>query len=40
MDDQQILLGHPSINTTASINVHTRIVDVAERMKLIEATEA
>ena len=39
IDDLQILLGHSSINTTASIYVHTRIADVAERMKAIEAAE-
>lgn len=40
IDDLQILLGHASINTTASIYVHTRVADVAERMRLIEAVEA
>lgn len=37
IDDLQILLGHASINTTASIYTHTTIHDVAGRMKLIEA---
>lgn len=40
IDDLQILLGHSSLNTTASIYVHTRVADVAERMRLIEAREA
>lgn len=40
IDDLQILLGHSSINTTASIYVHTRIADVAERMQMIELAEA
>jgi integrase/recombinase XerD len=39
IDDLQILLGHSSINTTASIYVHTRIRDVEERMRAIEASE-
>ncbi len=39
IDDLQILLGHSSINTTASIYVHTRVADVAERMRMIEAAE-
>ena len=39
IDDLQILLGHSSINTTASIYVHTRIADVAERMQAIETRE-
>ena len=40
IDDLQILLVHSSINTTASIYVHTRVADVAERMRAIEAAEA
>lgn len=40
IDDLQILLGHSSINTTASIYVHTRIADVSARMHAIELTEA
>ncbi len=40
IDDLQILLGHASINTTASIYVHTRIADVSARMHAIELSEA
>lgn len=39
IDDLQLLLGHASISTTASIYVHTRMADVAERMRVIEAAE-
>lgn len=39
IDDLQILLGHASINTTASIYVHTRIADVSARMHAIELAE-
>lgn len=40
IDDLQILLGHASINTTASIYVHTRVADVEARMRALEAAEA
>jgi integrase len=36
IDDLQILLGHASINTTASTYTHTTVFDVAERMRRIE----
>lgn len=39
IDDLQILLGHASIHTTASIYVHTRIADVSARMHAIEMAE-
>lgn len=39
IDDLKILLGHSSISTTEAIYVHTKVSDVAERMRLIEATE-
>lgn len=40
IDEIQILLGHSSMKTTADLYVHTKVADVAERMALIEATEA
>lgn len=39
IDDLQLLLGHSNINTTASIYVHTRMADVAERMRVLEGAE-
>ncbi len=39
IDDLQILLGHASINTTASVYLHTTVHDVAQRMRLIETQE-
>jgi integrase/recombinase XerD len=37
VDEIQILLGHASIATTSDLYVHTKVMDVAERMALIEA---
>jgi len=40
LDEIQLLLGHASINTTASIYVHTKVADVAEHMARIEVSAA
>lgn len=39
IDELQILLGHSSIRTTSDLYVHTKVADVAEHMRLIEARE-
>jgi integrase len=40
IDELQILLGHASVATTASVYVHTNVGDVARHMALIEVGEA
>lgn len=40
LDDISELLGHASVSTTASVYVHTRAVDIAGRIRAIEAREA
>jgi len=37
VDEIQILLGHSSIRTTSDLYVHTKVADVAEHMRVIEA---
>lgn len=40
IDELQLALGHASIATTSDVYTHTRIEDVAEHMRIIEAQEA
>lgn len=37
IDEIQILLGHASISTTSDLYIHTKVADVAEHMRIIEA---